>query len=148
MLHRILFTDTTTPALLRNISELPPTVDSWKLSQAAPDVVAHFYELLGEGRHGRVWRGSLSTTTSSVVVKTFENKELALREALFCERAPKTISHLIPGYFGLYARPDESWFALVMEDVGESLQEQIDMDWDQVKEALGPETWYVDSSLD
>ena len=59
---------------------------------------------------------------------TLENKELAPCEAKLYEHAPETILHLIPMYFGTYVRPDELWFAIVLEDVGACLKKELGID--------------------
>ena len=109
--------------------------------QLQPHILLPVCTLLGDGRHGRVWQGTVSASRMVIAVKTLENKEIALREAKFYEQSPEAISHLIPKYFGTYARPDESWFAIVMEDVGICLEKELGIGWYEIRRKLGLKAW-------
>ena len=139
ILHRIAFPN---PAAFRNISTISHDASS---KQQPPTSTSHLvtrlHTLLGDGRHGRVWQGTVSASRMVIAVKTLENKEIALREAKFYEQSPEAISHLIPKYFGTYARPDESWFAIVMEDVGICLEKELGIGWYEIRRKLGLKAW-------
>ena len=139
VLHRIAFPN---PAALRNIRNISHDASKQQLPPTSTShLVTRLQTLLGDGRHGRVWQGTVSASGIVIAVKTLEKKEIALCEAKFYEHAPEAISHLIPKYFGTYARPDESWFAIVMEDVGICLEKELGIDWYEVRRKLGFEAW-------
>ena len=129
-----------------NITNSSTTSANSALNQceAAIRVPVNLSNLVGSGTDGRVWQGTLSDNASPIAVKSFRTKEAALKEAEFYENAPSTLSNLIPEYFGLYARRDQSWFVLVMEDVGKSL-DKIGWNWRDVKTKLESDSWYDDS---
>ena len=138
ILHRI---ESLNPAL-RNISTISHDASSMQQPPTSTShLVTRLHTLLGDGRHGRVWQGTVSASGMVIAVKTLEKKEIVLREAKFYEYALEAISHLIPKYFGTYARPDESWFAIVMEDVGVCLEKELAIDWYEVRRKLGFEAW-------
>ena len=128
---------------LYDITNLP-AADSVLLNQfnSATRVPIILSNLVGSGTDGRVWQGTLADIALPITVKSFRTKGAALKEAEFYENASAlpTLTELIPKYFGLYARRDQSWFVLVMEDVGESL-DKMGWDWRDVKKRLESDTW-------
>ena len=125
------------PETLYRVHPPPRTVYGLTNLPAARHVPIILFNLVGSGTDGRVWQGTSSDIASRITVKSFRKKEAALKEAEFYENASAlpTLSSLIPKYFGLYAQQDQSWFILVMEDVGESL-DKMGWDWSDMKKRI------------
>ncbi len=65
---------------------------------------------------------------------------MVLRELYMYEVALKDCS-LVPRFYGMFQRPAGGWFAFLLEDVGDSLEEVYGSDWSDIKRGVSTTEW-------
>lgn len=114
-------------------------------------VKIHLKELISHGRTCDVWRAVPSTpdlldVDFPIIVKMISNKCLpsAVVETMFYKHVLSKVGRKIkefkvPRWVGTYASEDGGWFAIVFEDVGESVGKTIE--WDDRDESMEMNEW-------